>query len=144
MTRTVLLAPIATLTVVAILVGCGPSAAPPAATPTTAARPTTAAPTAPAASPTTPTTPTAASPTAAPASPSPAGNAQNGQAIYNTNCNACHPGGKQGVGPAVIGVADQQITSIVRSGKGAMPAFGPDKISDQQMQDLLAYIHTLR
>lgn len=93
----------------------------------------------------------AVTPTATAATPTPAGtptsggggDAQRGKAVFNANCNACHPGAKQGVGPGITGVADQVITSTVRSGKGAMPTFGQDKISDQQLQDLLAYLHTV-
>ena len=141
MVRRVLFASIATLAIATTLAACGPSAAPPAATPTTAATPPAAAsPTMATASPTPAGTPAAT----APPSPSAAGNVENGRAVYNTNCNACHPDGKQGVGPAITASSDQTIISVARNGRGAMPAFGPDRISDQQMQDMLAYVRTLR
>ena len=113
-----------------------PTATRPAASPTTAAAvsPTTAA----AASPTRP----AVSPTVAAA----AGDVAAGKTVFDANCNACHPGGEKGVGPSLkeTKLTDDQIKTQVRQGKGAMPAFAADKISDKQLTDLIAYIKSIK
>ena len=70
-----------------------------------------------------------------------------GQQVFTSNCNACHPGGRQGMGPTLVGVtgrlSDAQITQKIRQGAGEMPAMG-GTISEPQMADLLAYLKTLR
>jgi mono/diheme cytochrome c family protein len=76
------------------------------------------------------------------------GNAANGQKLFTTNCQACHPSGGRvaGVGPKLLGTTrdDAYIQSNIRNGRNAMPAFSPDQISDQQIQDLIAYIRSLK
>jgi mono/diheme cytochrome c family protein len=37
---------------------------------------------------------------------------------------------------------DDRVTDVILHGHGLMPAFG-DKIDEQQLKDLLAYLHTL-
>lgn len=87
--------------------------------------------------------PSAAAPTPTP-TPGASASVRNGEAVFNGFCNSCHPGGKQGAGPAIIGLSGQQVTTAVRAGKGAMPAFGADKITDRQLDDLVAFVNTLR
>lgn len=72
------------------------------------------------------------------------GNASAGQAVFQQNCNSCHPGGNQGTGPAVKGRAADAVTKKVRAGGGGMPAFSASQISDQQLNDLAAYVGTLK
>lgn len=74
------------------------------------------------------------------------GNVQAGQAVFQQNCNGCHPGGAQGTGPNLKGrnLAAGQIKNQVRNGKGAMPAFPANRISDQQLNDLVAYVQSLK
>jgi len=120
--------PVGLVTLALLLtVGCQ-SAAPAKSAATPAA--TTAATTAPAAT---------AAATTAPPTP--------GQQVFTSNCNACHPGGRQGAGPTLVGVtgrlSDAQITQKIRQGSGEMPAM-EGTISDPQMADLLAYLKTLR
>ncbi len=126
-----------------------PAAAPTAA-PTTAAAPTVApttaaAPTKAAAAPTTAVAPTtAAAPSAA--APAAAGDVTAGKAVFDQNCNACHPGGDKGVGPALKGrnLGADVIRTTVRSGKGSMPPFSATQISDQQLTNLIAYVQSLK
>ena len=120
--------------------GCQTAApAPPAAT-------ATAAPTVRAATATTAPPPPAATATTAPPPPA-GGDPARGQQVFTSTCNACHPGGQQGLGPSLIGMAgrlsDAQITQIVRQGRGGMPAAGAG-LTDQQVADLVAYLRTLR
>src|SRR5215472_11783265 len=80
-----------------------------------------------------------------------------GRKIYDTECDRCHEPysirGKKG--PSLKGVFqhkylslsglpanDDRVTDIVRLGRNEMPAYS-QKLSQQDMQDLLAYLHTL-
>ena len=63
-----------------------------------------------------------------------------------THCYQCHPGGAAGLGP---GLNDKPLPGFaiktqVRRGLGAMPAFSPEKISDSDLDNLVAYLVTLR
>ncbi|MDP2660796.1 MAG: cytochrome c [Dehalococcoidia bacterium] len=69
---------------------------------------------------------------------------QNGQDVYNRFCNGCHPNGKAGVGPALIGKSEATIKTAGRQGKGSMPGFGAAQISDAQLADLVAYVTSLK
>ncbi|WP_242920911.1 c-type cytochrome [Pontibacter liquoris] len=69
-----------------------------------------------------------------------------GAIVFDTYCHKCHPGGEAGLAPALNnkpapGVA---IRFQVRHGLGAMPAFKETVISDEQLDNLLAYIKALR
>jgi mono/diheme cytochrome c family protein len=80
-----------------------------------------------------------------------------GRKVYDRYCDQCHEpyssGGKKG--PSLKGVFkkqylsesglpanDERVGEIVRFGRSKMPAFGRE-LSDQQIQDLLVYLHTL-
>ena len=80
-----------------------------------------------------------------------------GRQIYDTECGRCHePYSTRGKkGPGLKGVyqhkylslsglpaTDERVSDIVRMGRGEMPGFS-QKLSAQDMQDLLAYLHTL-
>ncbi|MDQ2806761.1 MAG: cytochrome c, partial [Chloroflexota bacterium] len=70
--------------------------------------------------------------------------AATGQAVFARYCTACHPGGGRGSGPSLITSreSDAQRRAIVRQGHRPMPAFGPDVISDADLDALLAYVRT--
>jgi mono/diheme cytochrome c family protein len=79
-----------------------------------------------------------------------------GRAIYDLRCAGCHePYRKKDLnGPTMSGVFkkpylpsgmvahDDRVSDIILMGKPKMPAFG-DVLTQQQLQDLLAYMHTL-
>jgi mono/diheme cytochrome c family protein len=80
-----------------------------------------------------------------------------GRRIYDQNCDQCHePYSSRGKkGPGLKGVFkkqylsesglpanDDRVGEIIRFGRSKMPAYG-QKLDDQQIQDLLAYLHTL-
>lgn len=80
-----------------------------------------------------------------------------GRRIYDQNCDQCHePYSSRGKkGPGLKGVFkkqylsesglpanDDRVGEIIRFGRSKMPAYG-QKLNDQQIQDLLAYMHTL-
>jgi cytochrome c6 len=78
-----------------------------------------------------------------------------GATLYKTKCAACH--GADGKGETAIGKADKirdlgsaevqqqgdaDLTAIITTGKGKMPAYGKS-LKPEQVKDLVAYIRTL-
>jgi mono/diheme cytochrome c family protein len=80
----------------------------------------------------------------------------NGRAIFRQYCAACHPAysshGDKGPGlkklfkktylPSGLPASDRFVSQTIQSGRGMMPSFG-EALSDSQLADLLAYLHTL-
>lgn len=68
-----------------------------------------------------------------------ASSARDPQFIYERTCGYCHG---HNVGPIIRGrnLPPAVIAAIVRSGNGAMPAFRPTEISDQELAALSAWI----
>lgn len=69
-----------------------------------------------------------------------------GQVVFNTFCTKCHPGGEAGLGPSFN---DKPLPGFlmrfqIRNGLGVMPAFKEEVISDNDLDNLIAYIKTLR
>jgi cytochrome c6 len=75
---------------------------------------------------------------------------------YKSKCIACH--GPDGFGntpvgkamavkpykaPDVLKLSNADLTAIIKNGKNNMPAFS-GQLTDAQIKDLLAYIHTLQ
>lgn len=79
-----------------------------------------------------------------------------GRQIFVQNCAACHHADSQQKlhGPGLEGIfrrkylpsglpaTDQHVTSDIEYGRNMMPPFG-NQLNNQQIQDLLAYLHTL-
>jgi mono/diheme cytochrome c family protein len=80
-----------------------------------------------------------------------------GRKIYDDHCDRCHrPDSTKGKkGPGLKGVFqhqylsktglpanDERVSDIIRNGRPDMPGYG-QVMSAQDMQDLLAYMHTL-
>jgi|SRR5271163_695763 mono/diheme cytochrome c family protein len=80
-----------------------------------------------------------------------------GRKIYDSQCDRCHePYSKKGKkGPGLMGVFqdkylpisglpanDDRVSDIIRLGRKEMPAYS-QTLSPQDIQDLLAYLHTL-
>ena len=80
-----------------------------------------------------------------------------GRKIYDSQCARCHePYSKRGKkGPGLKAVFqnkylslsglpanDERVTDIIRMGRNEMPGYG-QTLSHQDIQDLLAYMHTL-
>jgi len=80
-----------------------------------------------------------------------------GRKIYDANCDRCHePYSTRGKkGPGLKGMFqhkylslsglpanDERVTDIIRLGRNEMPSYS-DKLTPQEIQDLLAYLHTL-
>ncbi len=80
-----------------------------------------------------------------------------GRRVYDAECDRCHqPYSTRGrKGPGLKGIFqhkylslsglpanDERVADIIRLGRNEMPGFS-QKLSPQDMQDLLAYLHTL-
>lgn len=80
-----------------------------------------------------------------------------GRRIYDAECDRCHePYSTRGKkGPSLKGVFqhrylslsglpanDERVTDIIRMGRNEMPGYN-QKLNPQDVQDLLAYLHTL-
>jgi mono/diheme cytochrome c family protein len=80
-----------------------------------------------------------------------------GRRVYDAECDRCHqPYSTRGrKGPGLKGIFqhpylslsglpanDERVRDIIRLGRNEMPGFG-QKLSQQDVEDLLAYLHTL-
>lgn len=79
-----------------------------------------------------------------------------GRRIYDQYCDRCHEPyrSKEKGGPTMQGVfkkpflasgmkaSDERVADVILMGKSKMPAYR-NVLSEQQVQDLLAYMHTL-
>jgi mono/diheme cytochrome c family protein len=80
----------------------------------------------------------------------------NGRAVYQRLCASCHYANQTGDlhGPSLFALYrkkylpsgapanDDRVTAVILRGRNMMPAYGSD-LNDPQLQDLLAYLHTL-
>jgi mono/diheme cytochrome c family protein len=82
--------------------------------------------------------------------------AQTGADTYKAKCQMCH--GATGLGdtpagkamkarpfnlPDVLKESDADLLTVIKTGKNKMPAF-VGKLTDAQMNDVLAFVHTLQ
>jgi mono/diheme cytochrome c family protein len=81
---------------------------------------------------------------------------QRGQAVFAAQCAQCHYADRRSAlhGPGLRGIFrrpylpsgapanDDRVRATIEHGRNMMPPFG-DSLNDQQMRDLLAYLHTL-
>ena len=79
-----------------------------------------------------------------------------GHAVFQAQCAQCHEErvDRAKNGPALVSLfqkpalhsgaaaTDERVTATVMRGHGVMPAMG-DRVDEQQMAELLAYLHTL-
>jgi mono/diheme cytochrome c family protein len=79
-----------------------------------------------------------------------------GRVVYQQYCASCHYANQTGDlhGPSLFALYrkkylpsgapanDERVTPVIERGRNMMPAYGND-LNDQQLQDLLAYLHTL-
>jgi ubiquinol-cytochrome c reductase cytochrome c subunit len=74
-----------------------------------------------------------------------------GRELYLTHCSACHSAAGVGatltngrVAPALNRATPTQIGEAIRVGPGLMPAFGPDVISDRDVDAIASYVGVLQ
>ena len=81
------------------------------------------------------------------------GNADRGKKLFYRACHSCHPQGKSGLGPSITGASIPAVVLKIREGNGLlrgarrpsawMPFFGRDRLSDDEVADIAAYVGTL-
>lgn len=89
---------------------------------------------------------------------SPNASAERGQELFDLHCASCHedpppdlkkrPPKLEGLFkakqlPSGVPVTDKQVRKTITEGLRTMPAFD-QRLSDQDLNDLIAYLHTLR
>lgn len=79
------------------------------------------------------------------------GRVAEGGELYRANCAPCHSaagiGGALSYGqaaPTIHPSTPRQIAAAIRTGPGQMPVFGRDTISDQDVDDIVAYVRYLQ
>jgi len=84
---------------------------------------------------------------ALPGKKKPAAGGVSGAEVYKTvGCSGCHGNAGEGlIGPALNQEAlpVDEVATVVRNGKGAMPPFTTEKISDEELQALVTFVHAL-
>ena len=79
-----------------------------------------------------------------------------GRRVFNIYCLVCHPAysthGNKGPGlqglysrpylPSGLTATDEHVVQSIIQGRNMMPRFG-DQLDQQELQDLVAYLHTL-
>lgn len=79
-----------------------------------------------------------------------AGDASRGQLVFDTNCSTCHgaDGRSGGVGPSLIGEnlrQDLPQTIVwIENPEPPMPALYPSPLSEREVEDVAAFVQTIR
>jgi len=74
------------------------------------------------------------------------GDGARGRTLFFAACNSCHPAGAAGIGKSVVEskFAGTGLARYVRNGGRVMPWFTSDRLTDQDVADILAFIQTLK
>lgn len=74
------------------------------------------------------------------------GQTRRGQQLFMKQCHQCHPGGEAGLAPSLNNkpLPSVVIKFQVRYGLGAMPAFSKERLTDDELTDIIAYLQALR
>lgn len=74
-----------------------------------------------------------------------------GGEVFRGNCAPCHSASGSGgalsygrAAPTLTDATPEQVGAAVRSGPGQMPVFGPDQLSNKQLNNVTAYVQYLR
>lgn len=72
-----------------------------------------------------------------------------GKTVYNTSCVSCHGAdGKLGLSGAkditITQLSSEQQKELIRHGKNAMPAYGNEVLTDEQVDAVVQYVATLK
>jgi ubiquinol-cytochrome c reductase cytochrome c subunit len=75
----------------------------------------------------------------------------NGGDLFRANCAPCHSASGSGgalsygaAAPSLGQAKPQEIAAAVRSGPSQMPVFGPEALTQRQLDDVVAYVRYLR
>jgi mono/diheme cytochrome c family protein len=66
-----------------------------------------------------------------------------GRRLFDRHCHQCHPNASAGLGPSIT-PSSTIVRFQVRHGLGVMPAFGPERITDEELDALVAYLMLVR
>lgn len=68
---------------------------------------------------------------------------ENGERVFMTHCQKCHPGGEGGLGPSITANPAPQLVKRfqMRHGLGVMPSFKKNEISVSDLHDISNYLH---
>lgn len=71
---------------------------------------------------------------------------ERGAQVFFEHCHQCHTGGEAALAPAINNkpLPGFMLRLQTRRGFGAMPAFPESQISDEELDDLVAYLKALR
>jgi ubiquinol-cytochrome c reductase cytochrome c subunit len=78
------------------------------------------------------------------------GNKADGLHLFTLECAGCHAWSGSGSiiydgkVPTVVPASPEQVASAIRIGPGEMPAFGPAAFDQQQLNDVVAYVQSLK
>ena len=69
-----------------------------------------------------------------------------GAALFQKLCYQCHPAGNSGLGPALNDkpLPEAAIRTQIREGVGAMPSFGADQLTDEEVDAIADYVQEMR
>lgn len=69
-----------------------------------------------------------------------------GQRLFAQFCYQCHPGGEGGLGPSLNDkpLPELAVRTQIREGVGAMPGFGEQLLSDDDVAAIAEYVEELR
>jgi mono/diheme cytochrome c family protein len=67
-----------------------------------------------------------------------------GQQVFAMRCAKCHPGGREGLGTQLSPIPEVLFRIQVRTGLGEMPSFPSKTLSDDDLDDLVAYYKAIR
>jgi mono/diheme cytochrome c family protein len=71
---------------------------------------------------------------------------EQGRMLFQRHCYKCHPNGTTGLGPALNDkpLPEVAVRTQIRQGVGAMPSFGDDQLSDEDVAAIASYVSALR
>lgn len=71
---------------------------------------------------------------------------EDGAKVFYEHCHKCHTGGEAALGPALNNkpLPAFMLRFQVRQGLGVMPEFAESQISEDELDDLVAYLTALR
>jgi mono/diheme cytochrome c family protein len=71
----------------------------------------------------------------------------NGQPVYERVCRVCHgPDGEGAAAPALVPFEREleDVLVIVRDGSGQMPPISAERVSDEEIAAVVAYLQTIK
>jgi mono/diheme cytochrome c family protein len=71
--------------------------------------------------------------------------AARGKELFSTHCDDCHPGGEEDVGPSLIATphTPARIRQQIREGSGKMRPFSEKRLSNEDVEAILAYLASI-